>query len=250
MHALTRQTTHVEPHIKESNYIRDLVFGFGDGVNTSLGIVAGVGGAIIAADVVILAALIGMFTGAKAMAVQNYLAVKSQREILESEIKREEYEIETVPERERGEIEEIYRAKGFEGAELDRVVNKITSDKDVWLKTMLTEELGLNLEILGNPLKGALVMFGSFLLGGILPILPYFAVKAGFVPSVSAIVVAVAVSVASSFIVGALKGRMAKKSWIKGGLEMAGLGTGIALVGYGIGAELAKAGIVNIPPGG
>src|SRR5581483_6745097 len=181
------------------------VFGFGDGVNTSLGIVAGVGGAIIAADVVILAALIGMFTGAKAMAVQNYLAVKSQREILESEIKREEYEIENMPEDETKEIQDIYRAKGFEGEELKKVVNRITSNKDVWLKTMLTEELGLNLEILGNPLKGALVMFGSFLLGGILPILPYFA-------------------------------------------EMAGLGTGIALVGYGIGAELAKTGIVSVPP--
>jgi VIT1/CCC1 family predicted Fe2+/Mn2+ transporter len=79
---LSRRITHIEPHIKESNYIRDLVFGFGDGVNTSLGIVAGVGGAIITADVVILAALVGMFTGAKAMAVQNYLAVKSQRQKL------------------------------------------------------------------------------------------------------------------------------------------------------------------------
>ena len=49
--------------------------------------------------------------------------------------------------------------KGFRGDDLRRVVNKITSDKDVWLKTMLTEELGLNLEILGSPLKGALVMF-------------------------------------------------------------------------------------------
>lgn len=59
----SKSAVHVEPHIKESNYIRDLVFGFGDGVNTSLGIIAGVGGAIIAADIVILAALIGMFTG-------------------------------------------------------------------------------------------------------------------------------------------------------------------------------------------
>src|SRR5215468_6171389 len=109
---------HVEPHIKESSYIRDLVFGFGDGVNTSLGIVAGVGGAAISADVVILAALVGMFTGAKAMAVQNYLAVKSQREILQSEIKREEFEIENVPERERQEIEDIYMAKGFRGDDL------------------------------------------------------------------------------------------------------------------------------------
>jgi VIT1/CCC1 family predicted Fe2+/Mn2+ transporter len=246
---LTIRITHVEPHIKESNYIRDLVFGFGDGVNTSLGIVAGVGGAIISADVVILAALIGMFTGAKAMAVQSYLAVKSQREILESEIVREEHEMQTIPEKEKKEIEEIYQLKGFEGEELDRIVSKITSNKDVWLKTMLTEELGLNLEILGNPLKGALVMFGSFLLGGILPILPYLGVKAGLTSSTFAIVIAIVISVTSSFIVGALKGRIAKKSWIKSGLEMAGLGTGIALVGYGIGSELANAGIVSFPAG-
>src|SRR2546428_13895934 len=92
---------HVEPHIRESNYIRDLVFGFGDGINTSLGIVAGVGGAEVLASIVILAALLGMFTGAKAMAVPNYFAVKSQRENLGSEIKRGKYENENNPHRER-----------------------------------------------------------------------------------------------------------------------------------------------------
>src|ERR1041384_789828 len=117
-----KRSTHIEPHVKESNYIRDIVFGFGDGINTSLGIVAGVGGAVIAADVVILAALIGMFTGAKAMAVQNYLAVKSQKQVLESEIKREEFEIEHMPEKERQEIEVIYRSKGFRGEELNSIV--------------------------------------------------------------------------------------------------------------------------------
>src|SRR2546421_3579949 len=232
-----KSKTHIEPHIKESSHIRDLVFGFGDGVNTSLGIVSGVGGAAVAADIVILAALIGMFTGAKAMAVQNYLAVKSQREILESEIKREEFEIENLPNKERQEIVDIYRAKGFEGDELKTVVDKITSKKDVWLKTMLTEELGLNLEILGSPLRGALVMFGSFLLGGILPILPYFVVKAGLISMNASIAIAIAISICSSFIVGSVKARIAKKNWIKGGIEMAGLGTGIALVGYGIGSE-------------
>jgi vacuolar iron transporter family protein len=240
------RSKHLEPHIKESSYVRDLVFGFGDGVNTSLGIVAGVGGAVIAADVVILAALIGMFTGAKAMAVQNYLAVKSQKEVLESEIKREEFEIENMPDKERQEIEDIYRSKGFRGDDLNAIVDKITSDKQVWLKTMLTEELGLNLEIVGSPLKGALAMFGAFLLGGILPILPYFIVKSGSLSSATAIWIAIALSVVSSFVIGAIKSRMAKKNWLKGGIEMAGLGTGIALVGYGIGSELAKAGIVNI----
>ena len=231
---------HSEPHIKKSSYIRDVVFGYGDGVNTSLGIVAGVGAAEISAGIVILAALVGMFTGAKAMAVQNYLAVKSQREILESEIKRELYEIEHLPDRERQEIEDVYKAKGFEGEELQKVVDKITSDKDVWLKTMLTEELGLNLEIAGHPLKSAFTMFGAFLLGGILPIIPFF-----FTGGLIALMIAVGVSITSSFIVGAVKSRMAQKNWVKGGIEMAGLGTGIALVGYGIGAELVGLGIIG-----
>lgn len=245
----TQRGRHIESHIKESSHIRDLVFGFGDGINTSLGIISGVGGAAVAADIVILAALVGMFTGAKAMAVQNYLAVKSQREIIESEIKREEFEIENVPDKERQEIEDIYIAKGFRGDDLTRVVNKITSDKNVWLKTMLTEELGLNLEIIGSPVKGALIMFGAFLLGGILPILPYFFVKAGILLSSTAIGIAIGLSLVSSFIIGAIKSRMAKKSWVRGGIEMAVLGTGIALVGYGIGSELNKAGIVNVQAG-
>jgi len=119
---------HAEPHIGESSVIRDLVFGFGDGINTSLGIAAGVGGANVSSDIIILAALVGMFTGAKAMAVQNYLAVKSHRQLLESEIAREKWEIENKSDVERQEIEDIYKAKGFSGKELEMIVNKFTSD--------------------------------------------------------------------------------------------------------------------------
>ena len=232
---------HIEPHLNESTSMRDFVFGFGDGVNTSLGIAAGVGGADASSDIIILAALVAMFTGAKAMAVQNYLAVKSHRELLKSEIDRENWEIENKPEDERKEIEDIYKAKGFTGKDLEMIVNKITSDKKVWLNTMLTEELNLNLEIAGHPLKGALIMFGSFLVGGILPIIPFF-FSSGFNP----LIIAVGISLSASFIVGAVKSRMANTSLIKGGIEMAGLGTGIALIGYGIGTELASIGIINV----
>ena len=138
---------HAEPHIGESSVIRDFVFGFGDGINTSLGIAAGVGGANVSSDIIILAALVGMFTGAKAMAVQNYLAVKSHRQLLESEIAREKWEIENKADVERQEIEDVYKAKGFSGKDLEMIVNKITSDKKVWLDTMLNEELRLNVEI-------------------------------------------------------------------------------------------------------
>lgn len=232
---------HLEPHLNESSSMRDFVFGFGDGVNTSLGIAAGVGGAAVSSDLIILAALVAMFTGAKAMAVQNYLAVKSQRELLTSEINRENWEIENKPEDERKEIEDIYKAKGFTGKDLEMIVDKITSDKKVWLDTMLTEELNLNLEILGHPIKSAFRMFGAFLVGGILPIIPFF-FSSGFTP----LFIAIGISLTASFVVGAVKSRMANTSLIKGGIEMAGLGTGIALIGYGVGSELASIGIVNV----
>ncbi len=232
---------HMEPHLKESSAVRDFVFGFGDGVNTSLGIAAGVGGADASSNIIILAALVAMFTGAKAMAVQNYLAVKSHRELLKSEIDREIWEIDNKPEDERQEIEEIYKAKGFSGKDLEMIVNKITSDKKVWLDTMLNEELNLNLEIAGHPLKSALRMFGSFLVGGILPIIPFFFAE-GYAP----LFIAIGISLSTSFIVGAIKSKMAQTSIIKGGIEMAGLGTGIALIGFGIGTELVNIGIVNI----
>jgi len=231
---------HIESHQKETSSIRDFVFGFGDGINTSLGIVAGVGGADVSSNLIILAAIVAMFTGAKAMAVQNYLAVKSQRQILHSEIEREKWEMENVPEAEKQEIEDIYRAKGFSGNELESIVNKITSDKKVWLYAMLTEELKLNFEIIGSPLKSAFRMFGSFLVGGILPILPYFFAH-GYVP----LLVAIAISLSASFVIGAVKSKLANISIIRGGLEMAGLGTGIALIGYGIGSELANIGILK-----
>lgn len=232
---------HIEPHLRESSSMRDFIFGFGDGINTSLGIAAGVGGAAVSSDLIILAALVAMFTGAKAMAVQNYLAVKSQRELLNSEIKRENWEIENKPEDERREIEDIYKAKGFTGQDLKMIVDKITSDKKVWLDTMLTEELNLNLEILGHPIKSALRMFGAFLIGGILPIIPFF-----FSSGVTPLFIAIGMSLTASFVVGAVKSKMANTSLIKGGIEMAGLGTGIALIGYGIGSELASLGIVNV----
>jgi VIT1/CCC1 family predicted Fe2+/Mn2+ transporter len=231
---------HIERHKNEISSIRDFVFGFGDGINTSLGLVAGVGGADQASSIIILAAIVAMFTGAKAMAVQNYLAVRSQRQILQSEIKREKWEMENVPGAEREEIENIYKAKGFTGTELESIVNKITSNKKVWLDTMLTEELKLNLEIVGSPLKSAFRMFGAFLVGGILPIIPYF-FSSGYEP----LLIAVGLSLSASFVIGAIKSRMAGLNIVWGGLEMAGLGTGIALIGYGIGSELGHIGIVK-----
>ncbi|HZL22389.1 MAG TPA: VIT1/CCC1 transporter family protein, partial [Nitrososphaeraceae archaeon] len=88
-------------------------------------------------------------------------------------------------------------------------------------------------------------MFVSFIIGGVLPILPYLLSKTGFIPIQFSLWIAIAISLASSFLIGAKKAKLAKKNWVKGGIEMSGLGTGIALLGYGIGAELYSANLLK-----
>ena len=87
-------------------------------------------------------------------------------------------------------------------------------------------------------------MFGSFIIGGILPILPYLLSKTGFVRLQFALWIAIVISITSSFLIGQ-KSKGSKKNWVKGGIEMSALGTGIALLGYGIGAELNNANLLN-----
>jgi VIT1/CCC1 family predicted Fe2+/Mn2+ transporter len=110
---------------------------------------------------------------------------------------------------------------------------------------MLTEKLGLNLSIVGDPIKGALIMFASFIKGRILPILPYLLTKTGLVPLQFALCIAIAISLTSSFLIDAQKAKLAKKNWVKGGIEISALGTGTALLGYGIGEELNNAYLLN-----
>jgi vacuolar iron transporter family protein len=77
------------------------------------------------------------------MAIGNYLGSKSQKEYMEKERRREEWEIDNLVEQEKQEIRDIYTKKGFKAELLDEIVNVITSRGKVWVDTMMREELGL-----------------------------------------------------------------------------------------------------------
>lgn len=106
------------------------------------------------------------------MAISNYEAIQAQREHVDG-VRDDEYRhIEVVPEGEREEIRQIFQRKGFQGEILERVVETICSDREVWVETMLREEHGLQTEGL-SPLRSALVTFAAFLVVGAVPLLPY-----------------------------------------------------------------------------
>jgi vacuolar iron transporter family protein len=224
-----------EWHTPKGRAIREVVFGTNDGLITTLGFLAGVTGAISDKNTILLAAIAELVAGAFSMASGAYISSKSQIEYFQKEIAREKREIEEDPEHEKQEIWEIYKGRGFSDEEIAILINRITADKNLWLRFMLREELGLGDEAWENPIKVGLTMGGSFLIGSVIPILPYFFLQPG-----PALVTATIASLVFLFCLGAFKTRITKSGWLKSGIEMLAIGTASALVGYLVGSFVSR----------
>ncbi|OGD94152.1 hypothetical protein A2697_04760 [Candidatus Curtissbacteria bacterium RIFCSPHIGHO2_01_FULL_41_44] len=158
-------------HPASGQFLRDIVFGANDGVVTAIGFLVGIASSTANQSVIIIAGALTIVAGAASMALGNYLAVKSQDEHYEAMEKIELWEIENKPEAERQEIREIYTNMGFDKETVEVLTKKVTSDRELWLKVMMRDELGLTQE--ESPrIAGVLVCF-FYLLGGIPPLLPF-----------------------------------------------------------------------------
>src|SRR3989344_9708993 len=111
------------------NYLRDMVYGANDGIVTTFAVVAGVAGAELGINVVLILGFANLLADGLAMAIGNYLGTKSEDEYITKERAMEEWEVDHLPDLEKKEIESIYRKKGFKGKDLVRVVAVITGDK-------------------------------------------------------------------------------------------------------------------------
>ncbi|MER2491337.1 VIT1/CCC1 transporter family protein [Catenovulum sediminis] len=152
--------------------ISDAVLGGIDGCISTFAVVSGSVGAGFPSSVAVILGFANLFADGFSMAISNYESSNAESEYLESVIKSEEQHIQEVPDGEREEIRQIYRAKGFEGELLEKVVDKITTNKEVWLEIMLAEEHAL-CKNTKNPIISASVTFLSFIAVGAVPLLPY-----------------------------------------------------------------------------
>jgi VIT1/CCC1 family predicted Fe2+/Mn2+ transporter len=225
-----------EEHKTESGaYIGEAVYGALDGIVTTFAVVAGVEGAGLSSGIVLILGFANLVGDGLSMGVGSYLSTKSRREYEQSERAREMWEIENYPRGERDEIREIYRRKGFDGPDLDRAVEIITSDKKIWIDTMMQEELGI-MEEDSPPFLNGLSTFLSFVIAGFIPLM--FFVLALAVPRLEQYTfpMSVVLTGLTLFGVGSLRVLVTRTIWWRSGLEMLLVGgmaaMGAYLVGY------------------
>lgn len=230
--ALEKHQEERQQGISRSN-IRDFILGFQDGLVNTLGIVLGVASAVQSTKIVVISGLVTTFAESLSMAAVAYTSTKAAKEFYDSQLEREKKEIKEIPHMEVQEIRDIYYKKGFRGKQLESIVKKITSDKKLWLNTMMAEELRLLPEDYEKPIKSGFVVGVSAVIGSLVPVLPFF-----LLPVRLGMVYALVLSVIILFVVGAAKAKVTIGDWKKSGLEMAVVGTLAALVGYLVGSLL------------
>jgi vacuolar iron transporter family protein len=153
-------------------YLREFVYGGIDGAVTTFAVVAGAVGANLEPAIIIILGFANLFADGFSMSVGAYLSAKTDRDNYRKHRKIEYWEIDHLPEVERQEVEDIYRAKGFEGELLQQVVDVIVSDKDRWVDEMMKNELEL-IPDTKSPFKIGLATLVSFIMVGFIPLIVY-----------------------------------------------------------------------------
>jgi VIT1/CCC1 family predicted Fe2+/Mn2+ transporter len=202
------------------------------------GIVSGVAGATNNQQhYVLISGLAGMIASALSMGAGAYLAVKSEREVYEAEISREEQEVNENPEEEIEEMALFYQLQGFEVGESKRMAEKVAQVPGQMVKAMAQSELGLSEQNFPNPWVSSFSAALSTGIGAFIPIVPFF-----FLGGFSAVIVAFGVSIVAHFAVGAAKALITMRSWWGSGLEMTLIGILEAAVTYGLGSLFGAGG--------
>lgn len=220
------------------SYLRDFIYGAIDGAVTTFAVVAGVEGADLSAEVVLVLGAANLIADGFSMAVSNYLGLRAELQQLERARREEERHIDLLPEGEREEIRQIFAAKGFAGEDLERVVEVITADRELWVRTMLSEELGMGGAV-PHPLRAGAATLLAFVVVGALPLAVFVvdAIAPGGVAHPFAW--SAALTAVAFFAVGSLKARFVGQAWWKSGLETLAVGGAAALLAYWVGALLA-----------
>jgi predicted membrane protein (TIGR00267 family) len=228
--------TQTDPH-KQASGLSDFILGAQDGLVNVLGVVLGIAAATSDARIVLVAGLATTFAESISMGAVAYTTTLADADLYQSEREREYRHIIDAPNLEIKEIRDIYKNKGFKGELLDRIVETITANQDVWVAVMMAEEHKLAPIDRRTAIRAAFVVGISAIIGSLVPLFPFMFWSVSRSMWLSVFVTALVL-----FAIGAYKARVTVGKPMRSGLEMALIGTVSALAGYLVGV------ILKVPP--
>ena len=221
---------HVEKHFSGGETVRDVVIGMADGLTVPFALAAGISGAIASTHIVVTAGLAEVAAGSIAMGLGGFLAARGDAEHYQSELRREEQEIIDVPENEAQEIVDLFRDYGVTESEAAPVVAALRREPKAWRDFMMRFELGLEAPDPRRALRSALTIAGSYIVGGMIPLLPYMLAS----NARQALNISIGVTLLALAVFGFVKGHFTGVSKFKSAWQTALVGSLAAGVAFGI----------------
>ena len=218
--------------------LRNLVYGFNDGLTANFGLVAGMIGAQssagFAVHAVIVAGVAGTVADALSMGSSGYLAAKSEREVHEYEIAMEKEEIRLMPDLERDELALLYQAKGIPEGQARELAGQVMQNPERALEEKVREELKIG-EAGATPLREGWITGTATAFGALIPVAPFLILSGP-----RAIWTSFGIAMLSHFGVGAARSFFTGRGVFRSGADMFVVGLGVAGVGYMVGEWITK----------
>lgn len=222
-------------HSSESGgLLRNIVYGFNDGLTANFGLIAGMIGAASAPHIILISGIAGIVADSLSMGSSGYLAAVSQKEVFDYERNMEKEEIRLMPELEAEEMAIIYEAKGMSKIEAKALANEIIKNPEQALDESVRDELGI-VEAGGSPLKEGWITGTATAVGAFIPVLPFL-----FLTGTKAIWTSFLLAMITHFGVGAARSFFTGRSIFRSGFDMFVVGFGVAAAGYFIGEWIMK----------
>lgn len=206
--------------MESSDLLRDIVIGMSDGLTVPFALAAGLSGAVVGSNIIIIAGIAEIAAGSIAMGLGGYLAGKTEQDHYDSELKREYDEVARVPEQEKQEVREFFQQIGLSEEVQHKATEEIAKDKKQWVDFMMKYELGLDQPDPKRATKSALNIGLSYIAGGIIPLSPYF-----FIPnSFAALKISIIATLICLFVFGYFKSKVTGVSPLGGALRVTLIG--------------------------
>lgn len=219
--------SHHEKHFTSSDVVRDVVLGMADGLTVPFALAAGLSGAVDSSKLIILAGLAEIVAGAIAMGLGGYLAARSEVEHYESEREREKREVIEMPAEEMAEVDTIFRSYGLTAEQSAPLVDALSKRPRAWVDFMMRYELGLEKPDPKRAVVSALTIALSYVVGGLIPLAPYFLLPVMH----DALQASIGVTLTALLVFGYVKGRYTGSRPVRGALQTAlvgGIAAGVA----------------------